>query len=484
MDSASAVEKLQKDYLSKGANAGKKNLPPSLAKPFDANELQLIAEGRRRSVDNFHKYQRFEAGKEKLLGDLQNDLESVPATCNALIGNQDLNETIAQKLAGERLSLVDLAKKMLSLRGEQAAYRLIHGITEEAVMPAYAPAPYLWLLPVILLETVIGASFYENANGLIGGAMVALMVSFANVAFAFLCGALFRYKNLQPIPYRFFGWAMMPVAIFAAVCLNTIFARYRSVYQLVVDPTDPAQLTDAFISALDSATNVFHMRAPATDIQSFCLFFLGLAGCGWAFYKGMRVDDRYPGYGPRARRLKEAEDLYDAKCLLVKGLIQVEIAKQKEEVAAAKNVLTKAPATLQQIRVALRNEHAGMQKYQQQLQENFALILATYRKANIAARQTEPPEYFGEIPGLADDVDMNRESTSEQLVAGVNERIKELHTQYYDTLTSTLTEMGNEAKVILGDTYAKFLESVIEDARNKLGSGIIAGPEIGLVQRA
>jgi len=213
------------------------------------------------------------------------------------------------------------------------------------------------------------------------------------------------------------------------------------------------------------------------------LFFLGLAGCAWAFYKGAHVDDRYPGYGPRARRLMEAENLYEGKCLLVKGLIQVEIAKQKEEVAVAKNVLTKAPATVQQIRTALRNENANMRKYQQQLQENFALILATYRKANIAVRQTEPPEYFGEIPSVVEEALANDETSSEQLLQETMNRIKDLHAQYYDTLSNTLTEMGNEAKIILGETYAQFLEQVLEDAKNKLGAGIIAGPQIGLVQR-
>ena len=416
MDLATQISKQQKKYIDMGAKSGKQGLPPSSAHPYDLNETQLVAEARRLSQEHFHSYKSFVDTKSKSLSDIENGLSAVVPVCDAVLENQDLSFTASQIKSGQKSNLVKLAEKSMKLRAEVKSFCIINNITEEAVYPERPATPYFWILPILLAETFIGASFYENANGLIGGALVAFAVSLLNVGLAFSCEALFRYKNLRVPFQRIGGWLCLLASIVLGLFLNTLFASYRGEYQLLSDPSDPHQLGGAFLLALDSAKNVFLLHSPASDLSSFTLFFLGLAGFFFAFYKGMHVSDRYPGYGPRMRRLKEAELAFDEHSNVVKEKVHAELNVQKESLAKAKNTLMQAKPAVDQVRLALSNAHREMRTQQSGLQQAFELVLTSYRETNVAVRPNDAPGYFGEMPNL---VQMAIEDNGEDLTSSL-----------------------------------------------------------------
>lgn len=478
MDLATQIIKQQKRYIDKGAKSGKDGLPPTNAHPFDVNETQLISDVKRLSQENYNKYRSVVASKGRVLADIENDLSAVEPTCDTVLSNQDLSLTAEQARATEQSTLVKLGVKVLQLRSELRAFRIMHNITESAVYPDDPKVPYLWLLPILLLETLIGATFYENANGLIGGAAVAFGVSLLNVALAFICGAFFRYKNLGSPAHRIAGYAALLVAVIAGICLNTIFASYRAEYQLLTDPSDTAQLIQAFVIALDSAPNIFLLRAPASDLSSFTLFFLGLAGFGFAFYKGLHVNDRYPGYGPRARRLKMAEDEFDAHAQVVKSRISDEVDRHKQTLAKAKNSLAQAQPAVEQLKLALSNEHRQMHSQQVSLKNAFALVLSSYRETNVAVRPNKPPEYFGMVPNLFEDVMNDEGDELSEVIAAIEAKIAALRESYQGLLTDAMSEMTKQSKQILGDEFARYIKDVMAEASEEIDRGHLVAPKM------
>jgi len=478
MDLASLVSKQQKKYVDKGAKSGKQGLPPTGAAPYDLNETQLVSETRKLSQQNFHAYKNLVSAKSKVLSDIENGLGTVAPVCDAVLSNQDLAFTASQTMSVERAKLIKLAEKMLKLRAEIRSYCVIHNITEDAVYPENPQAPYLWLLPILLFETILGAAFYENSNGLIGGALVALGVSFLNVALAFACGAFFRYKNLSTPLQKLSGWAALVAAIVLGVFLNSLFAAYRGEYQLLTDPSDTQQIGAAFLVALNSARNVFLLYSPATDLSSFTLLFLGLAGFFFAFYKGMYVSDRYPGYGPRVRRLKEAEDAFETGCLALKEKVHTDLNIQKETLGKAKNTVMQAKPGVEQVRLALVNGHREMRAQQLALQNAFSLVLTSYRETNVAVRATDAPAYFAEIPNLVEVPLYDNGDDLNEVMEELINKIQFLKENYQAKLTDAISDMGNKTKQLLGVDYAIFIDEIISQGKNNIDKAHILAPKL------
>lgn len=478
MDMSTQISKQQKRYIDKGAKAGKNALPPTNAYPFDVNENQLIAEVKGFSEENYRQYRTFVGTKGKALANIENELSSLSPTCEAVLGNQDLSFTVDQAMAVERSNLVKLATKVLTLRSEVRAFRIMNNITESAVYPENPIDPYLWILPLLLLETLIGAFCYDNASGLIGGAGAAFIMSLANLILAFTAGALFRYKNLKNPGHKMIGWAALLISFFAGLYINSLFASYRAQYQLLTDPLDLLQQRDAFYISSDSAIHVFLLKSPISDFSSFMLFTLGLVSFFIAFYKGLHVCDRYPGYGPHVRRLKIAEDTFEIHSQGVRGRIQDEINRQKETLAKSKSDLMQMQPAVEQVKLALSNEHREMRSQQKNLNNAFTLVLMAYRETNVAVRPTQPPAYFGQIPDL---VEQAMSDAGEELSATISEietRIAILKERYQSLLTDALSEMGNQSKQLLGDTYAKFLADIIIQAGNDIDNDNFVAPQM------
>ncbi|WP_454737178.1 hypothetical protein [Cupriavidus necator] len=477
MDSYSGeLLKAQGAYQKKGLKAGEKALPPMTATTFDANETQLVADASRFALQEHARYSRVETQKDKVLADMANELSEVAANCDTLLDDESLNETARNALEHERYALVGLKRKVLFKEAELKAYQIRHGITEEASYPADLRAPYVWLIPFVLAETIANAFFYENTNGLLGGAFVAFMVSLVNIAVSFGLGAAFRYKNLDNAAYKAIGYSVLVAAVIVALFSNALFAAYRTEYQLLVDPSDLKQSSEAFTTAMGAAGHVFLGNIPATDLMSFLLFFAGLVLSVIAFRKGMGVDDPHPGYGARARRLKEAEAALSVVVEGVKAKISKELETKRESLAKAKNLLGQAEASVQKTKAALEQEHRKMMTNLDHVQRDFALVLNGYRQSNVSVRPTAAPEYFAETPDV---ISQYRSPQSDKLASAIEEltvRIAYLKDTYQAQLTERLRDSANEGRAILGKTLSAFLSEVTAEAKESIEADIVKMP--------
>lgn len=462
----------QEAYTTKGLKAGAKSLPATTAIAYDPNETQLIADAQRFALNEHSKYKRFESQKDKVLADLQNELSSVSASCDALLDDESLSDTARGRLDHERRALIDLREKVLLREADVRAYKQLNGITEEAVYPENSAAPYIWLLPAVAVETALNTNFYETANGILGGAVVAFGVSALNIGLAFTFGCLYRYKNLQDPMSKVSGYLALAAAILLSVYCNALFAAFRTEYAILDDPSDLQQGIQAFMAASGSAARIFLLDPPATDLPSFLLFFMGLGLSIFAFIKGKNVDDRHPGYGPRSRLLKEAEDAYELVVERVKAAVKKELETKREGIAQAKTFLGQAHANLQQVKTGLDVEYRKMQANLTQIQRDFAHVLNAYRQSNVSVRPIDPPAYFSETPDLVAQYAAEPAHNLEQPIIELDSDISRLKDTYLVPLTDKLRDITNEARVILGKAITAFLDDVTTEAKRNINDRV------------
>jgi hypothetical protein len=460
--------KAQSSYQTKGLKSGGKSLPATTAAPYDPNETQLKADAQRYVLNEHGKYKQFEGQKGKVLADMQNDLSVVSANCDALLDDESLTETATSGLEHERRTLIELREKVLVREAEINAYKQLNGIHEEAVYPSSTVAPYAWLVPVVFGETLLNTAFYENANGLLGGFVVALGVSMLNIGFAFAMGCFFRYKNLQHPLNKVTGYVALALAVIVAIYANALFAAFRTEYSLLEDPSDYKQSSEAFMTASAAAVKVFVLELPATDLTSFLLFFLGLGLSVIAFWKGTGVDDRHPGYGPKARLLREAQDAYEAVVNRVTEKVSKELKAKNEGIAQAKTFLLQAQASLQQVKTAIDVEYRKMQTNLTQVQRDFSHVLNVYRQSNVSVRAIDPPAYFAQTPDLIEPYAAEPADTLAPTVEALEEEISRLKAAYVVRLTEKLKENASEARAILGKTVNSFLNDVTAEAKDNI----------------
>jgi hypothetical protein len=466
----------QDHYAKKGIEQAAKSLPPTSAANLDSLETQLLADAQRLALSDHADYARKQATKAKALGDINDALSQAGVACETLLDDQPLAETISHAQAQQRPVLVKLREDQLIREAELKAFRDLNGITEKASYPDNLLIPYLILLPIVLAETIANAFFYENAQGLLGGAFVALVVSIVNLAFAFLLGNGWRYKNLASTGHKIAGWACGVGAVLVAIYFNAIFSAYRSEYQLLVDPTDVVASGAAFKRAMGIAGYVFVGRLPSSDLMSFILFFVGLVLSVIAFRKGYTCDDRYPGHGKRDRLFVEATRRYETELEVVRLKLLGDVQRRVTGMASAKTQLLQMKARLDQVKNSLPVDVSSLQASLVQLQRDFALVLNTYRQKNVSVRPIPAPAYFAETPDV---IGQYQHEDGSELMARIEAAGLELETlksSYLSRLNDSMRDLENQGRELQGPGFAAFQAEVTKEAQKNIDARILTMP--------
>lgn len=460
----------QESYAKKGLEQGAKSLPAGAATSLDVNETQLQADAQRFAAQDHSDYTAKQSAKIKALGEIVDGLSRTAADCESLLDDRPLSEIVSHTREEHRASLVKLREDQLQREAELKAFRALNGITENATYPKNMLEPYLLLAPLLAIETVANAYFYENSQGLLGGAVVAFMVSLVNLIVAFALGGSFRYKNLAPILTKIGGWASVGAAIVLAIYFNAIFSAYRSEYQLLADVGDVSESAAAFGRALGAAGLIFVGKFPASDLMSFVLFFVGLLMSFLAFRKGYGCDDQYPGHGKRSRLYDEANLKYEGELKIVRTVVQMDVQRRLTGMAAAKTQIMQLKPRLEQLKNSTRQELNALQLAMAQLQRDFALVLNTYRQNNVSVRPIPAPAYFAETPDI---VSQYSTETGANFISSVEESEQELDRtkeRYVARLNDGMRDLENEGRALQGTGFNPFLNEVTQEAQRNIES--------------
>lgn len=170
------------------------------------------------------------------------------------------------------------------------------------------------LVFIMILEGGFNALLFKDAqaNGLLGGLMIAFGVSAVNVLFGVIAGFFgLRYLNHPALPAKIAGGTVAMVFILAGIFLNFFVAHFRDAVESgLLAAAEAGQLGTFSMFSIAPGDVVMSMFPNIFGFDSFLalgLLFMGFAVFGLAIYEGYdRISDRFPGYGRVWRKERKA----------------------------------------------------------------------------------------------------------------------------------------------------------------------------------
>jgi hypothetical protein len=456
------------EFRVKGEKEASKHRPPTDATALDQNETALLSEAEKHLVDEQRLFD-FSVSESSRTGvDAQQKAIELQAKVDQLVSDTSLQGTIEADMSEDRQGLVAATEMRMKTEVDYRSFRAANGVTEQARYPESHVMHFAIILGLALLETIINAFFYENAQGLMGGFTVALGVAAVNMGGAMLLGIGFRYKNLASIDMKILGWLCLVIFLIFSIYCNALFAAFRSEYQLLVDPSDPLQLRQAFTQSAAEAKKIFLFNMQVADLTSFVLLGLGVLLSLLAFYKGYTFDDKFPGHGFKDRAMVAAQRAEVEKQDVLRQKVKAFLQRRRSEVQAAIHEPAQLISRVSSGVADLQNAKAMLKAQSESIQRDFSLVLGAYRDANTSIRATNPPEYFKEIPNPIHRVsDVGAIPLIESLSA-VLLQLKVLRETQQDPLNDKLRQLQGDASEIMTKTFTLFLADVEAEAKSRI----------------
>lgn len=443
---------------------GRDGRPPSDAKHPDRHEGDVRTSAERHISDELHLLDAEVTEGNRSLVDAGEKLKTWQTEVHQILAEDSVVSLGRSALEDERAKLSHRVAERLKAEADLKYFRATNDIQEVAKYPDSKWMHFGTLAICVLAEVLINAFFYQNAEGLLGGVFVAFSVAILNLGAAFGLGMAFRYKNLREPTKKALGWGAFVAFILLVVFCNSLFAAFRSQYQMVADASDIAQTSAAFQRAWPQAFLIFVGHPSFQDHWSFILFGVGVILGVWTFSKGYHIDDEFPGHGDKDRTYKAllndelaAQDVLRQKLKDFLHQRRARVQAAIQEPATQVNMLARREAELVHSFKAINTRMSAIQR-------DFANAVDTYRRANLEVRTTTAPSYFSEPSVLASTLDS---STYDEMIASIqslHDRLDTLATQYRDELNTRMTSLQDASSTLLGETMKTFLAEVVKEA--------------------
>jgi hypothetical protein len=461
-----SLAKKSSEFRKLGEREAANHRPPSGAIHPDTYEVSLRSEAEGLTADEQRHFETSMADADKASLDVQSRMTELKADIQQALADNTLATQIEAELSADRGELVEVTANRIRREVDWRSFRAKNHITESA----HYPESLIWhsalIFALALVETGVNAFFYENANGLVGGFIVALGVAAVNMVSAAALGSLHRRKNLSAPDQRYFGWACIVIFIPLTLFCNALFAAFRSAYQTLADPSDPLQLREGFKGAWAEALQFFVLKFYPHDFSSFLLFMIGLALSGFAFWKGYTSDDPYPGYSKRDRALKAAK----AK----EASVQARIKQKLRDFLHSRRTHVQGLAGQTGMLIALLSNRLSEAELAQRsavasaasIQRDYHLVLDGYRQANLAVRGTEPPAYFADKPSTAASINVDAAPVLIDQIRQILSTLEALQAQYRDDLNEKQNRLQAHMAETLSATFDEYIRKIEESAKD------------------
>lgn len=459
-------------YRKRGENEAAEHRPAGDSLQMDQNEIALQTDAEKWIGSEQRLFDVVMSEASRGVVDSGQKLVELGGRADQLLSDTTLLATIAADMSADRDALIALTENRMKAEVDWRHLRVSNGISAQAEYPDSTIWHFALIFVFALVETGVNTFFYENAEGLLGGFFVALLVSFASMGFAIALGYGFRYKNLQKMDSRIGGYCCLALFMLLAIYANAIFAAFRSEYQMIVDPDDYAQVRHGFAIAAAEAKKIFYLGMTFSDLMSFLLFGVGIILNLFGFYKGYTFDDKYPGHGSLDRKRKAARQVELAQQEILRQKVKDFLHHRKAEVQATLhdpaqiiNLASRRASDLQIAKSMLQNQAQAVQR-------DFTLVLNAYRNANIAIRASKPPEYFKLIPDLVVRADASQAEPLLRQLAEVQASVKAWRDHCQEALNAKMQSLHSDSATILNQTFSAFLREVENDAQERIDRSV------------
>ncbi|MGE0044235.1 MAG: hypothetical protein AB7J28_14675 [Hyphomonadaceae bacterium] len=275
-------------------------------------------------------------------------------------------------------------------RADFEGFRRAAGLRRGAVYPESTLFQAGLLLCAAVFEALFSATLFaqEAEQGLLGGAVVAIGLSAANVTLGFLAGFLgLRYLQPARALSRVLGAIAFGAMLLLAAGLNLFAARWRESLSALSEP----QRIDPFAPRLD----LFGFAEP----QAVVLLMLGAGVWVFAALKGYSgFDDPYPDYGKMHRAHRDAERALAGLREEVREALEGAVDDAREEIGTRISAMRERVGEMRTTYDEAAADIGIIDAKARRLADEAASLIHLYRQENAAARAAPAPAYFADPP--------------------------------------------------------------------------------------
>ena len=329
--------------------------------------------------------------------------------------------------------LFQLRRDVVLIDDEIEDFKRTHGLRRMAHYPRSRTLRWGIALVLLLLESVLNGTFLARGHelGLTGGVAEALAIAFLNIGSGLWVGWKAVPNVMHKSPARKITGVILTLSYLALVIgFNLAVAHYRDALGGEF-PDRAGEL--ALVSVWSDPLGV-------ASVQSWLLFAMGLGFSLLAASDGWTMDDPYPGYGKLHRKQTELiEEYVEQMRELMDELERIRDAALEALATAGRNI-ERRRGELHQIMQSRNDLKEAFGHHLDHLEHSANYLLASYRRANEAARNSRAPANFGksweidrppagdgsEAPGQSANMDAKVEKALEELPAQ-NRRIQEAY---------------------------------------------------------
>lgn len=471
-----------------GVTEGGSLKPSSDAESPDLHEVKVIRQAKQFiEAEESDRTDAF-VDAEKKVGDIDQRIDVVEASCDSILGHDLLESAFQTALSKEEYGLINSCSRELEARSALNRFRTINQIHDPAHYPKDQLLHLSFLILFVVIETVFNAAFYEGASGLIGGAVVALSVSVANMCIAAGLGWTYRYANLPTAKDKATGYGGLIAFVVLALVLNLIFATFRVQYELLqaelleknLATATPVMLIHALKTAVGEAFRVFIFEFPEIDMNSLILFLVGIIFSCIAFWKGYTLDDKHPGYGAMDRRHKAAENEFrEVKDRAFKEAV-TKVHEVANEVEQLRSSLISAQKSSNALKAQIQSAQATFDGNVRKIQGELNLVIESYREANKATRTVPAPKYFDELPVVTPHDDTSRINALLAEVDALSKKSKTIADEKVAMLSEKLQAIQKKINTLIQEEFQKYLSYILEKSNESLRTqGHMNGQQLG-----
>jgi hypothetical protein len=397
----------------KARDAGVNNNPPTESTVLDANQQEIVA------------FFTNELGQERVA--TEGKLEKLALDRRATAGNIDLEQTrhsfsrllnaIPPSLekvkqdhsGGLRQAKEDEERALRHMRWFQQEHGLAH---RAARYPASNLRHFALVVLIAVGEWVLLSTFYAEGSdfGLIGGVMIAMILSLANVTLAIFIGLLATSLHHKNTPRKILASGAMVICASLFLLITLGAAHYRSATNEMAlqqsDSRTPSLATpgrgvhSVDVDQLKTARLAWQRFVARPigfdDVFAWVLVVLAVLFGVFAAYKGYTEDDPYPGYGHLDRELRRCRAVYQERKHEYGRIVDAFFGTTIQEHS---RLLTGAKTNIdyyQALATKSLDEVRRFQRASEELQADCNVLVARYRQRNSEVATTPRPSYFNE----------------------------------------------------------------------------------------
>lgn len=302
------------------------------------------------------------------------------------VGAQGADAEIQACIASARSVMGDSRDKVAYTLNTLTIFKGANGINWEAEFPDSSKAAIIYIGIAMIAEAIANIFFLREGASTVNAILISALVALLNVGISAFLGTTYRWKNHINKNEHLKGTASLFLTLFFVILLNSLIAFFR-IY--IAKEANVSILTPAFY------------------LESFLLYFAGISLGMYAFNKGYRIDDVYPGYGKVYRDwllASEERSFHVEEFRVATGAV---FSKIDRKLISLRNQINYAQKEFDNLVSTLSHAIGAWSANRKILNNAYKALISSYRgvaNAHLGAVSKTPPAYFQEDVDLGESI--------------------------------------------------------------------------------